>query len=209
VNAAASAEPNIFDIRSHEPKGGDAFLVDTNAWYWTTYTRATTDCLRLPRTRQLEQYLRFLKKALDVGSTIVRCDLTLAELAHRIENTEKTIYEHYSLKGQVIRLKEYRAIAAERARVISAVESSWGQVKKMSECSVLTVGGESTNAAFESFKSYPIGGYDLFHIEAMRQKGLTAVLTDDGDFSQMTTISIYTCNEAVLRKAGENGRLVK
>lgn len=204
----ASAGANIFDIRSHEPRGSDAFLVDTNAWYWITYTRATLPCLPSPRTRQIEQYARFIKKALDAGATIVRCDLTLPELAHNIERAEKTIFEHHTLK-QEITLKAYRALATERKRVVSEVESSWSMVKKMSENCVLTIGNEATQAALEVLKQYPIGGYDLFHFEAMKQKGLTAILTDDGDFFHIDHISVYTCNDSVLRKARDNGRLVQ
>ncbi len=94
----ADREFRTFDIRSYEPSVDDAFLVDTNAWYWITYSRATLPCLAPPQTKQVEQYERFIKKALDAGSTIGRCDLTLPELAHLIEKTEKEIYQYHALK---------------------------------------------------------------------------------------------------------------
>lgn len=36
VNYIVQAE--VVDIRSDAPKNEDIFLVDTNAWYWYTYT---------------------------------------------------------------------------------------------------------------------------------------------------------------------------
>jgi predicted nucleic acid-binding protein len=205
----AAAEAHTFDIRSFDPRGDDAFLVDTNAWYWITYSRATLPCLPPPLTKQIEQYARFIKKALEVGSTIARCELTFAELAHRIEATEKKIYEYHSLNQGHINLKEYRALPAERERVVSELVSAWSQVTKMSESCVLTVGDEATKGALEAFENYPIGGYDLFHLQAMKQKGLAGILTDDADFSKIPQISVYTCNESILRKAKKDGRLVQ
>lgn len=203
------AQFHTFDIRSYEPKPEDAFLVDTNAWYWITYSRGTLPCLPPPLTKQIEQYARFIKKALEVGSTIGRCDLTLAELGHRIEETEKKIYEYHTLKQGHIRLKDYRALPAERERVVSELVSAWSQVTKMSEDCSFTLGDEVTKGAMEVFKSYLVGGYDVFHLQAMKQKKLAAILTDDADFSSIPQISIYTCNESVLRKAQTSGRLVQ
>ena len=34
-------QANVVDIRKDLPKSNDVFLVDTNVWYWITYTRAS------------------------------------------------------------------------------------------------------------------------------------------------------------------------
>jgi hypothetical protein len=39
VNYTVQAE--VVDIWSDAPKNNDIFLVDTNAWYWYTYTNAS------------------------------------------------------------------------------------------------------------------------------------------------------------------------
>ncbi len=31
---------DVIDLRNDTPQQDDLFLVDSNAWYWTTYTRA-------------------------------------------------------------------------------------------------------------------------------------------------------------------------
>jgi len=197
----------VFDIRRYDPKPEDIFIVDTNAWYWITYTRATLPCLPAPLTKQCEQYARFLKKALNAGTTIARCDLTLAELAHLIEGAEKRIYEHHSLGGASITLKRYRALPEERARVVGEVESAWSQVLTMSEHCVLTLSKDVTNAALKGFKEHLIGGYDLFLLQAMKQGKYPGILTDDGDFFGIPDVSIFTCNESALRKAHATSQL--
>lgn len=204
---AEGPKAKTFDIRRYDPKPEDVFIVDTNAWYWITYTRATLPCLPAPLTKQCEQYAHFLKKALNAGTTIARCDLTLAELAHRIEMAEKRIYEHHSLADKNITLKRYRAIPEERARVIAEVDSAWSQVLTMSEHCVLTLTKDVTNAALAGFKAHLIGGYDLFLLQAMKQGRFPGILTDDGDFFGIPDISIFTCNESSLRKAKTAGQL--
>lgn len=199
---------SVVDIRTTEPKLDDSFLVDTNAWYWMTYTRATLPCLPTPRRRQIEQYLRFVKKALDVGSTVGRCDLALAELAHRIEDTELKIYSHHHAAETPIRIKDYRQKPAERTRVISEVESVWYQVTKMSECWPLTVDVDATNGALAALKAYLVDGYDVFILQSMRKHGVAAILTDDSDFSSVPDITVFTCNETVIREATRQKKLV-
>jgi len=204
---AEAPKAKTFDIRRYDPKPEDIFIVDTNAWYWITYTRATLPCLPAPLTKQCEQYARFLKKALDAGTTVARCDLTLAELAHLIEAAEKKIYEFHSLGNANITLKRYRALPEERARVIAEVESAWSQVLMMSEHCVLTLSKDVTKAALAGFKEHLIGGYDLFLLQAMKQGKYPGILTDDGDFFGIPDVSIFTCNESALRKAHTAGQL--
>jgi predicted nucleic acid-binding protein len=200
----------VYDIRSYEPRPEHRFLVDTNAWYWITYSRATLAVASgRPTTRQHEQYLRFLKKALNVGCTIVRCDLILSELAHRIESTEKKIYEARARVPQPIFPKDYRAMAEQRRRVVSEVTNAWAQVTSMSEACEFPISSEVTKGALESFRKFSIGGYDLFLLEAMKHRGLQAILTDDSDFSAVSGISILTSNVRVIQEAQEAGRLIQ
>ncbi|HET6841771.1 MAG TPA: hypothetical protein VFK06_08805 [Candidatus Angelobacter sp.] len=196
-----------FDIRCYDPKPDDIFIVDTNAWYWITYTRATLPCLPPPLTKQYEQYARFLKKALDAGTTVARCDLTLAELAHRIEAAEKKIYEYHTPGNANITLKSYRALPNERARVVAEVESAWSQVLTMSEHCALTLSKDVTKAALSDFKEHLIDGYDLFLLQAMKHGKYPGILTDDGDFFGIPDVSVFTCNESSLRKARTAGQL--
>ena len=85
----SALKAKVVDIRTIDPKPEFRFVVDTNVWYWLAYSRASTNGLQGPRVYQVEQYSHFIKKSLDAGSTIVRCELALAEVAHIIENVSK------------------------------------------------------------------------------------------------------------------------
>jgi hypothetical protein len=74
---------NIWDITSTDPDPESEFLVDTNAWYVTTYSRASLLDVDQPRKYEKQKYSRFIKKALDAGSILHRCDLSLAESLSR------------------------------------------------------------------------------------------------------------------------------
>jgi len=197
----------VFDIRSFEPTYDHAFIVDTNAWYWTTYSRATLSYLPAPQTNQVEQYSRFIKKALDAGATIGRCGLSFSELAHRIENSEKKIYEKCHLGGKEIPLKQFRRDGGLRQKVVSEVRSAWGQVVRMSEHSTVSISRESVDGAVDTFQNSAMAAYDLFIVEAMKQNKIGGILTDDADFATLTGWNIFTCNPRVIAEARKAEKL--
>ena len=86
VNYTVQAE--VVDIRSDAPKNDDIFLVDTNAWYWYTYTNASISS----RSYQITEYPSYIAKAISATSLLLYCGLSLAELAHNIEQTEREIF---------------------------------------------------------------------------------------------------------------------
>lgn len=197
----------VVDIRKVDPRPEDSFLVDTNAWYWMTYTRATLPCLAIPRTRQLEQYQRFVKRALDLGSIIGRCHLSFAELAHRIEQTEFKIFQHFHPAQANLKLKQYRNIPEERNRVTTEISSVWKQVKEMSQSCVLKLDDAAVDSALKTLKCSLLDGYDSLILEALKQDGMSAVLTDDGDYRSLSGITLFTCNDAVIAEARRDGSL--
>ena len=122
VNLEIRAE--IVDVGSDIPRKSDIFLVDTNVWFWQTYTNASTTA----RPYQLKNYPNYLTQALVNGSTLSYSVLTLAELSSIIERTELDIYN----KSNRVRLrpKEYRHnLPKERAKMVAEVQSAWSQVE--------------------------------------------------------------------------------
>jgi hypothetical protein len=81
-------QADIVDITNDSPRKSDIFLVDTNVWFWQTYTNASTTA----NPYQLRDYPNYLAQALMQGSTLSYSVLTLAELASIIERTELSIY---------------------------------------------------------------------------------------------------------------------
>jgi hypothetical protein len=80
---------DVIDIRSDSPRQDDLFLVDSNVWYWTAYTRADLSDAR-PKTYQINDYPTYINRALSAKSRLFRCGLSLAELAHLIEKPVET-----------------------------------------------------------------------------------------------------------------------
>lgn len=111
-------QSEVVDITSDSPRAEDAFLVDTNVWYWTTYPNATS---HIPS--QLSEYPGYLNNALKASAKIFHSGLTLAELTHIIEKTECEIYERNI--NNSIRPKEFRHnLSAQRVRVVSEVQAA-------------------------------------------------------------------------------------
>ncbi len=198
---------DVIDIRTDIPQPTDEFLVDTNVWYWLVYTRASLGS-NPPRTRQLTNYPGYVNQALANGSRIRQCGLTLSELAHRIEQTEREIY------GQAIGVqppptKEFRHnFPAQRSNVVSEVQAAWAQVTSMASSLDITLNDGMTTAAVLRFQTEALDGYDLFLLEAAAASGVAQVITDDGDFCGVPGLQMFTDNQSVLTAAQAQGKLI-
>jgi predicted nucleic acid-binding protein len=199
---------NIWNIGKTDPDPEAEFLVDTNAWYFTTYTRASILAVDHPKKYQSQQYARFIKKALDAGSILHRCDLSLAELAHTIEDCERRIFMEYVAKRDVPR-KEYLHCEddEEREQVVSEIESAWGQITGMSQCLGLAIQDPTTKGALNDLRRCRIDGYDVLLLQAMKQGQVTRIITDDADFATVPGIEVFTCNPALIQLAERQGHL--
>jgi predicted nucleic acid-binding protein len=194
-------QAQVVDITVDTPKPEDVFLVDTNVWYWLTYPNAISF---IPS--QLSEYPGYLNKALGTKSRIHHSGLSLAELAHLIERTERQIYE--KAVGQV-KPKEYRHnLAGERSRVFSEIQAAWSQVTALADTLTLTIDSHTTDAALSRFQTEKVDGYDLFILEAMKNHGVVQIITDDGDFATVPGIQVFTANRNVISAARSQSKLL-
>lgn len=198
INYSIQAE--VVDITTDSPKAADVFLVDTNVWYWMTYPNATS---YVPS--QLANYPGYLNKALAVDSKIHHSGLSLAELSHLIEKTEREIYER---SNGTIRPKEYRHnLSGERSRVASEIKAAWGQVVSLADPLAVTIDDMTATAALNRLQTEKLDGYDLFILESMKNHGVIQVITDDGDFATVSGIQVFTANRNVIAAAKNQGKL--
>lgn len=195
----------MVDIKSDVAGSSDEFLVDTNVWFWATYTRALlTDSPPLPYQQQ--SYPAYLSKARRNKAKLFRCGLTLAELAHRIEATERQIFEGQT--GNKTQTKEFRHnFPHHRTYVASEVKTAWEQVKALATPLDLTIEDSLTDAALTRFNNQLLDGYDLFFLESALRKGLGQILTDDIDFCTVPGITVFTANNLAISSARRQGRL--
>lgn len=126
-------EATVIDITHDTPKTEDIFLVDTNVWYWMTYTRASQR-IKPPLQYQTNIYPTYTNSALAVGAKIYQSGLSLSELAHLIEKAE---FEIYAIANPTVFPfpktfnKNYRhSFPSERSQVVSEIQAAWGQVTK-------------------------------------------------------------------------------
>ena len=199
VNYIIQAE--VVDITGDTPRAEDAFLVDTNVWYWMTYTRASQSAIQYQTTN----YPAYTNSALAAGARIYQSGLSLAELTHLIEKAEREIYERTN--GQ-IGTKEYRHnFPGERTQVITEIQSAWSQVVNLADPLVSTIDNQTANAALARFQTEKVDGYDLFILESMKNHSVVQVITDDGDFATVSGIQVFTANRNVITAARNQGKL--
>lgn len=133
--------------------------------------------------------------------------MSLAELSHTIEKTEREIHEMST--GSSIKAKEYRHnYATQRARVVSEIQAVWAQVESLAEPLTVTIDSPTANAAINRLQTEKVDGYDLFILESMRSHGVVQVITDDGDFATVPGIQVFTANRNVIQAARAQGRLI-
>ncbi|PSB49227.1 hypothetical protein C7B80_03265 [Cyanosarcina cf. burmensis CCALA 770] len=201
-------QADVIDIGSDMPQPNDIFLVDTNVWYWQTYTNATVG-IRPSRLSQINQYLTYFSQALSSGAVLTYSGLSFAELVSIIEKSE---YEIYKLTHGYLELKEYRHNQpAERANVVAEVQLAWSQVQALAVPVDLTVNDTTINAALTRFSTQALDGYDLMILEAIGQAGTEAikVITDDSDYATVPDIQVFTSNNSVITAARLQGKLLQ
>jgi hypothetical protein len=195
----------VIDIRRDSPRSTDAFLVDTNVWYWLAYPSAAA----VPGSAtpgQMSSYIAYVGQAITAGAIAYRTGVCLAELAHLIEQTERDLYA-----GAVaaVTTKDYRHnLPAERARVVGEVQKAWTEIKRQSQPLTLVMDDAASDAALARYATQPVDGYDLFLLEAMSAAGVAQVLTDDGDYCTVPGFQVFTANPRVIAGARSAGLLV-
>jgi predicted nucleic acid-binding protein len=192
----------IVDIRADTPKDSDVFLVDTNAWYWLFYSRASVSL-----SPAQANYPGYLKAALSAKSMLHCYGLTFAELAHNIEKAEREIYADRANK--TISTKDYRYdYQNERRKVVTLISETWADVLSASTMLDLDMDNEFMRSAMTLFPSVGLDGYDLFMAEAALKAGVTQIVTDDGDYATVHGLTIFTANQRVIHAAQVAGKLV-
>jgi len=204
VKPSLTINAEVIDITKDSPLSGDSFLVDTNVWYWMTYSRAS---LAGAQNYQVSHYPQYTSSALSAGSAIFQSGLSLAELSHVIEKVEREMFE----KANAVKVstKVFRHnYPAERLKVSSEIESMCKQVISMASSVDTLIDENFSQTAMSRISKDLVDGYDLFILETMNLKGLSQIITDDGDFATVAGIQVFTANKNVIVAAAQQGKLV-
>ena len=196
-------QADVIDIRSDVPRSTDAFLVDSNVWFWMTYAGAG-----LANDREAKEYPPYVKHARKQKAKLLRCGLSMAELTHIIERTAHEIFGASPISVKSQRNFGYN-FAAERGSVVTDVQAAWRIVKSMASPLDAVIDDPVTDVALARVQTQLLDGYDLFIAEAMPRANIPQVLTDDGDYCTIPGIQVFTANRNVIVAATAQGRLVK
>jgi len=192
---------DIIDINNDTPRNTDTFLIDSNVWFWLTYSGASHSAVAY----QIKVYPSYVNYALKLGSSIFRSGLSLAELSHLIERVE---YQVYSTYCSSITPKEYRHnIEAERKRIVAEIRAAWGQVKSLAKPLELVVDEPTTDQVLSRIQTQKVDGYDLFILETLAKHNIIQIISDDGDYATVPGIQLFTANQNVLRLSKTQRRL--
>jgi hypothetical protein len=204
INYIIAAE--IVDLRQDCPKCTDTFLVDSNVWYWLTYTKASL--VESPNaTRRASDYSSFVNKAIGQKAQLCRCGLSMAELAHTIERSERTIFNK---SHGPIETKEFRHnYPTERSNVVSEIQTAWRQVKSMASPLDILIDSSFTDIAMDRFSKNTLDAYDVFFLEVMNNNRVPQIITDDGGFATVLGIRVFTANQNVIVAAQSQGKILK
>lgn len=152
---------------------------------------------------QITDYPTYISKSLSKKSLLLYCGLSLSELAHNIEQTEREIF------NSNLRPKEYRHnYPTERANVVAEIQAAWSQVTSIAVSTDITINEATTNTALTRFSTQPLDGYDLLILEAMEKAGIIQVITDDGDYITVPGIRVFTANQNAIAAASNQNKLL-
>jgi|SRR5919199_5169934 predicted nucleic acid-binding protein len=194
-----TVQAQVIDIRYDIPKKEDIFLVDSNVWYWDAYTKATYSA----RAYQITEYPFYIKKAKSAQSLLLYSGLSLAELAHNIEQIERQFF------SSTLKPKEYRHnYPTERTKVVAEVQNVWDNVTSTAVCTDLLIDEVISNTALTRFQTQLLDGYDLLILEAMDKAGVKQIITDDGDYVTVPGIRVFTANWGAIAAARSQGKLL-
>ena len=192
---------DVVDISKDTPRNNENFLVDTNVWYWMTYSKASLYSLAAPY--QISSYPRYTQSALSAGAKLNYTGLNSLELTHVSERSE------FNLVGGANTLKEFRHNhCGNRINVCAEIKSSFSQVESMGEYFEIDLGKISISNSIGKFGSFEVDGYDCLIADYMLSSGLSNIVTDDGDFASVAGITVFTANRNLIQRAQQAGKLL-
>lgn len=195
----------VVDISKYNPTSRDSFFIDSNVLIWVFSSKHSRGNER-HGLYQSRAYPAYIHKALKAGSKLYVCGLSFSEISHFIEDME---FQHFSLMSPDVKRKEYRHnYPAERNGIIEEINSAWSAVSQVTEILDISVDRSSVDNSLSLISSSMLDGYDVFLAAATKTHGILNILTDDGDFSSLEGVRLFTANYGVIMAAERQGRLV-
>lgn len=198
---------DIFDLRHDIPRSTDVFFIDTNVWFWVGYDEAS----EVQSGSQIADYGYYLIQGYGLGAAFFYMPLSLPELSHSIELAEWQRVKRDTNQPNMSFKHFRRTYHAARRQTLTAIDGAWDAVLTLCGDNCLSiVADEAMYPAFlATFGAVALDGYDVLMLNAMREAGITRIITDDADFGQVEGMQVLTANAYLLEQAEQQGRLLK
>lgn len=201
INYTINAD--IYNISTDTPKKDDIIFVDTNVWFWLTYTKASQVTNLITSS-----YTNYIHKALSTSALLIYSPLVYAELAHTIAKSELKLF--CTLTSFQITLKEFRNnYPTQWNNTINEINTAIAQIKNLAVPLSPTPDDRFMEEVCNYQKSHGkcLDIYDIIYVKQIESESINKIITDDGDFSTIPNINIFTNNRNVLNLAQRAGRL--
>ena len=198
----------VVDLNRDQPKQTDTFLVDTNVWLWSYYSRLAIHLAQNnARLNEVTRYITYLGQARSAKSVIYRSGLSFAELAHSIEKNDRDIFNR---TNPPLEPKEFRnSRPQERIDVVEETKSVWEGVKTVSAPlpNLLQINDINIDIALQKIEVQKLDIYDIFLVQEMRANGISQIITGDSDFAMVAGITVFTYSNQLIRQARSLNKL--
>lgn len=188
----------IINIRNFSPiDNSRQFFLDTNVLYWISN----------PRFLQLHQlshtarvYYDFIDKLIDAGNPLVTSVYNLTELLNVIEKSEWDIYCKLHPEIPISR-KDYRNMPTEHEEVGKVMKTALNNVNNICKVIEFNFSASIIDDFVENFTTHRCDIFDYAILKNCVKSKYLNIISDDGDFSSIEKINLYTANENVLNNA--------
>lgn len=200
---------DVVDLRRDAPLPDERFLIDTNVWFWYAYPGSQFGgTSAMPY--QLREYPKYVSSILKQKAHLFYSWVSLAEIADLIEWEECRIYLKREARERIANQerKAYRSNLTERSHVIETLEETWERIQLVARPLDSQLNTEMASRILANLPKVLLGGYDLFIRDVMHQSGITNIITDDGDFTTVTGIRVFTANKHVIENARSQQKLI-
>ncbi len=200
----------VIDITSDQSREGDRFLVDTQVWYWLTYSRSQ-NTTQPPQNYQVEQYPTYIRQSIAAKSNLLWSGLAITELITLIEKSEYDIFcQEQKLAKKTFSMKNYRHSEPEARseQVIPEINAAWEIIQGIGNCLEAHVTQKFIIQSIANLNIQATDGYDTLMISSAKAIGVTQIITDDIDFITVPRIQVFTANPKALATAKNQNKLI-
>lgn len=183
-----------YRLQDKLPLGNEPIAVDTQVIYWVFYA---DDQYIGDKAYQIPKYSRYLERIIENGNEVIVFGGVLLELFKIIEINEHKLYIGLNGKDEnMLPLKEYRKIEAERKYVQRKIDVVYKQIRQFATICYDAVDEICCEQFIGNFIDHRADFVDFSLVQLCAKRNIHNILTDDGDFKTISSdMNIFSGNK--------------